>query len=183
MTDFYIDWCDEVRNLLSYVPDGEVMEWTLNTHRPLPAWHENKVVLVGDACHPMLPYVALGAAQAIEYAGVLQCFFAKLSADVPLALDIYDEVRKFRGESIQLSAGVTKRALHLKDGPLQQERDQKIRAAARDAGDNPDLWADKTFQEFMWGKNVMRDTIVRWPEWKARAEGTHLHGLAAVAYT
>lgn len=57
MMDFYKEWCPEVRNLLSYVPEGEVMEWTLNTHAPLPAWHENKVVLIGDACHPMLPYV------------------------------------------------------------------------------------------------------------------------------
>jgi len=42
-----------------YVPEGEVMEWTLNSHHPLPTWIENKVVLVGDACHPMFvhPYL------------------------------------------------------------------------------------------------------------------------------
>jgi 2-polyprenyl-6-methoxyphenol hydroxylase-like FAD-dependent oxidoreductase len=57
MMDFYKAWCPQVRNLVSYVPDGEVMEWTLHSHKPLPAWAEGKVVLMGDACHPMLPYV------------------------------------------------------------------------------------------------------------------------------
>ena len=53
MLDFYSNWNDLVKNLLTYVPEGDVMEWTLNTHRPLPAWIENKVALIGDACHPM----------------------------------------------------------------------------------------------------------------------------------
>lgn len=183
MLDLYRDWCLEVRRLLEYVPDGEVMEWTLNSHRALPSWHENKVVLMGDACHPMLPYVAQGAAQAIEDAGVLQCVLAKSSTDIPLALQVYESVRKARGEAVQSSAGTSQKALHLPDGPEQRERDAKIKKASEGhGGENPDLWADTTFQDFMWGVDVMRDTITRWPEHKARAEGTHLHDIAAVAY-
>src|ERR1700744_5866244 len=53
----YAGWNSTVRHLLSYVPDdGDVMEWTLNSHAPLPSWVEGRFVLVGDACHPMLPY-------------------------------------------------------------------------------------------------------------------------------
>lgn len=183
MMEFYKDWCPEVRNLLSYVPDGEVKEWTLNSHRPLPGWHENKVVLIGDACHPMLPYVAQGAAQAIEDAGVLQCVLSKSSTNIPLALEVYESVRKARGESIQGSASTNRRALHLPDGPEQQERDRKIKEASGGHNkENPDLWADPSFQEFMWGVDVMKDTLTRWPEHKARAEGTHLHDIAAIAY-
>lgn len=183
MLSFYKDWCPEVRNLLSYVPDGDVMEWTLNSHRPLPSWVENKIVLMGDACHPMLPYVAQGAAQAIEDAGVLQCVLTKASDSIPLALGVYESVRKARAEAVQGSAATTRKALHLPDGPEQRERDRKIQEAGKGEGENPDLWADKSFQEFMWGTDVMRDTIVRWPEHKARAEGSHLHDLAAVAYS
>lgn len=183
MMDFYKDWCPEVRNLLSYVPEGDVMEWTLNSHRPLPSWHENKVVLIGDACHPMLPYVAQGAAQAMEDAAVLQCVLAKSSTNVPLAIEIYEQVRKARGEAVQSSAAITRKALHLPDGPEQEERDRKIREAAKGQGDNPDLWADTEFQQFIWGTDIMRDTLVKWPEWKARAEGTHLHALGAMFYT
>lgn len=150
MLDFYKDWCPEVRNLLSYVPDGEVMEWTLNSHATLPSWVENKVVLMGDASHPMLPYVAQGAAQAIEDAGVLQCVLAKSSDNIPLALEVYQSVRKARAEAVQGSANTTRRSLHLPDGPEQKERDRKISEASRGKGENPDMWADKTFQEFMW---------------------------------
>lgn len=53
MLEFYQDWDPLIQNLLSYVPEGEVMEWTLNSHRPLPSWIEGKVALLGDACHPM----------------------------------------------------------------------------------------------------------------------------------
>ncbi|KAG9588546.1 FAD/NAD(P)-binding domain-containing protein, partial [Aureobasidium melanogenum] len=135
-----------VQRLLSYVPENEVIEWTLNSHRPLPFWHQNKVVLVGDACHPMLPYLAQGAAQAIEDAGVLQVVLNKSSTDIGLAIKIYEQVRKARGEAVQASASEVRTALHLPDGPEQRERDYKIRFAGQDKGNNPDLWADKDMQ-------------------------------------
>lgn len=146
MLSFYHDWDDLVRSLLSYVPDDEVMEWTLNSHFPLPSWVENKCVLMGDACHPMLPYVAQGAAQAIEDAGVLTCALS-LTDSVPTALAVYESVRKERAERIQNSAAVTRKALHLPDGEEQRKRDEAIRGS----GKNPDLWADPSWQEFMWG--------------------------------
>lgn len=45
--------------------------WALLDREPLPFWHEGAVVLLGDACHPMLPFMAQGAAMAIEDAWVL----------------------------------------------------------------------------------------------------------------
>lgn len=180
MMEFYKDWCPTVRNLLSYVPEGEVLEWTLNSHKPLPSWHEKKVVLIGDACHPMLPYVAQGAAQAIEDAAVLACVLSKPSTELMLAIEIYEQIRKARAEAVQSSAATTRKALHLPDGPEQQERDRKIQDASTGKGDNPDLWADTAFQQFIWGTDIMEETFVKWPEWKARAAGTHLPALATL---
>lgn len=147
MMDFYKDWCPEVRDLLSYVPDGDVMEWTLNTHEILPTWRENRVVLIGDACHPMLPYVAQGAAQAIEDAAVLTCVLSMIDDEehIDMALEIYELVRKHRGEAIQQSAATTRNALHLPDGPAQILRDE----AMAGKGKNPDLWADREWQDFV----------------------------------
>lgn len=150
MLSFYQNWDDLVRSLLSYVPDGEVMEWTLNSHMPLPSWVENKCVLMGDACHPMLPYVAQGAAQAIEDAAVLTCALS-LTDSVPTALSVYEIVRKERAERIQKSAAVTRKALHLPDGEEQRKRDEAIRGPGR----NPDLWADHAWQDFMWGESLV----------------------------
>ncbi|KAH0360266.1 FAD/NAD(P)-binding domain-containing protein, partial [Aureobasidium melanogenum] len=168
MMDFYKEWNSTVQRLLSYVHEDEVMEWTLNFHRPLPAWHEDKVVLIGDACHPMLPYVAQGAAQAIEDAGFLQTVLNKSSTDVTLAIQVYEQVRKARGEAVQSSASEVRKTLHLPDGSEQQERDEKIRAAGKGKGQNPDLWADRETQKWLWGTDIMNETLVKWPEWRAR---------------
>ncbi|KAF3924558.1 hypothetical protein ABW21_db0208642 [Orbilia brochopaga] len=182
----YAGWNSTVRHLLSYVPDGDVMEWALNSHAPLPSWVENKFVLVGDACHPMLPYVAQGAANAIEDAAVLTVALGLIDSleNIDNALQVYQSVRKARGEAIQASARETQRVLHLPDGREQEERDKKIRdsteAATKKeigAGEkrNPDLWSDQQWQDYMWGVDVMKDTLEKWneiaPAQPARARG------------
>ncbi|KAK6343836.1 hypothetical protein TWF696_007492 [Orbilia brochopaga] len=175
MLKTYAGWNSTIRHLLSYVPDGEVMEWTLNSHAPLPSWVENKFVLVGDACHPMLPYVAQGAANAIEDAAVLTVALSVIGStnSIDDALRIYQAVRKARGEAIQASARETQRALHLPDGKEQEERDRKIRdsteaATKRELGAgekrNPDLWSDQQWQDYMWGVDVMKETLEKWSE-------------------
>lgn len=96
----------------------------------------------------MLPYVAQGAANAIEDAGALVAALTRTS-DVEEALQVYQEVRKKRGETIQQSADQTRKSLHLPDGSEQEIRDDAIRVAGRGSGHNPDLWADTEFQSFM----------------------------------
>lgn len=182
MMDFYKSWSPLVQNLLSYVPEGEVMEWTLNSHKPLPSWIEGKIALIGDSSHPMLPYVAQGAADAVEDAGTIVAAFTQTS-DVSDALAVYEEVRKARGEAIQQSASKTRRSLHLPDGPEQQKRDEAIRAAGKGQGHNPDLWADTEWQTFMWGVDVMKDTVEKWDELLSKARGHHLHDVSAATYT
>jgi len=49
----YRDWNPLVKRLVSYVPECNVVEWVLHSHDKLPSWCEGKVVLMGDACHPM----------------------------------------------------------------------------------------------------------------------------------
>lgn len=99
MMDFYRDWSPTVQRLISYIPPSELMEWPLYLRNPLPHWVVHQVALLGDACHPMLPYVAQGAAQAIEDAGVLAVCLS-MTTDVPLGLKVYETVRKTRVEII-----------------------------------------------------------------------------------
>ena len=169
MLDCYKGWNGLVRNLLSKGPEGEINEWTLNSHCPLPHWVENECALIGDSCHPMLPYVAQGAAQAIEDAAVLTVSLS-LADDVPTALRVYEAVRKSRAEAIQNSAAMTRHVLHLPDGPEQEERDKAIAGQ----GPNPDLWVDRDWQDFMWGVDVMRDTLQDWGKWVAQVQ-EHRH--------
>ena len=66
-----------LRAILAAAP--ELRKWALVERDPMPSWGENSVVLLGDACHPMMPYMAQGAASAIEDAVVL----ARCLAGVP----------------------------------------------------------------------------------------------------
>lgn len=149
-----------LRKLLDVIPDSNVMKWRLCEHEPLPTWVMGRTVLLGDACHPMLPYVAQGAAQAVEDAGVLCLALNKATQsksagdnnedNVPSLLKAYELARKTRGETVASTAGATRKALHLHDGAEQRARDEKFKAVAA-GGENPDLLGDANAQSFLWG--------------------------------
>jgi 2-polyprenyl-6-methoxyphenol hydroxylase-like FAD-dependent oxidoreductase len=89
----------DVRAVLGACPDCH--KWAILEREPLPRWSNGHVVLLGDAAHPMTPYMAQGAATAIEDAAVLaRCFEAK-DPDVEGALRLYEEHRKPRTSRIQ----------------------------------------------------------------------------------
>lgn len=118
----------------------------------------------------MLPYVAQGAAQAMEDAGVLTCVFSLIASpsEIPTALKIYELMRKSRGQDIQASAATVRHTLHLPDGEEQRGRDEKIRAAENGQGENPDLWSDERWEDFMWGTDVMKDVVEGWEDLKSQ---------------
>ena len=59
----------QARIILEACP--EVRKWALVERDPLARWSEDRIVLIGDACHPMLPYMAQGAGSSMEDAVVL----------------------------------------------------------------------------------------------------------------
>ncbi len=77
--------------------------WALFDRDPLEEWCRGRVTLLGDACHPMLPFLAQGAVMSIEDAWVLSCQL-KTATNVPLALKAYEGARKPRTTKVQLGA-------------------------------------------------------------------------------
>jgi salicylate hydroxylase/6-hydroxynicotinate 3-monooxygenase len=91
-----------VRAILSAAPD--VRKWALVERGPMPSWWKNGIVLLGDACHPMTPYMAQGAASAIEDAVVLaRCLDYVGCNDISKALTAYAASRKERTNRMQLT--------------------------------------------------------------------------------
>lgn len=77
-------------------------KWAILEREPLPRWSDGRVVLLGDACHPMTPYMAQGAATSIEDAAVLaRCLAAFENDDVERAFRMYEATRKPRTSRIQ----------------------------------------------------------------------------------
>lgn len=86
--------------------------WGLFDHAALPRWTDGRLVLLGDACHPMLPFVAQGATMAIEDAWVLAATLD--AADDPAAgLACYQKLRLPRTARVQASAARNARFYHL----------------------------------------------------------------------
>ncbi len=92
---------DDVQRVLAACP--QVHKWALFERDPLPRWGEGPVVLLGDACHPMTPYMAQGAANALEDAAVLSRCLADLG-DVADAFRRYEATRLERTARVQLTS-------------------------------------------------------------------------------
>jgi salicylate hydroxylase/6-hydroxynicotinate 3-monooxygenase len=97
----YAEFHPTVRAVLAACP--EVHKWALVERDPLPRWSDGRVTLLGDACHPMMPYMAQGAATALEDAAILSRCLAGVDADgVAEAFRRYESTRKERTARIQL---------------------------------------------------------------------------------
>jgi 2-polyprenyl-6-methoxyphenol hydroxylase-like FAD-dependent oxidoreductase len=90
----------DVRAVLEACPDCH--KWAILEREPLPRWSDGRVVLLGDACHPMTPYMAQGAATAIEDAAILaRCLEEVDGEDIEAAFQRYEAHRKPRTSRIQ----------------------------------------------------------------------------------
>jgi len=90
--------------------------WALFDRDPQPRWVDGNVVLVGDACHPMLPFLAQGAAMAIEDAWVLVAMLEDMPSDIPAALKRYEDLRLPRTAKVQSAARARMHSNHHRSG-------------------------------------------------------------------
>ena len=96
---------------------------------PLPRWTDGRAALLGDACHPMLPFMAQGAACAIEDGYVLAAQVIKSHMDIPAALKRYESLRKPRATKIQNRSSKNAAMFHHDPGLLRTLRDIKFKIA------------------------------------------------------
>ena len=90
----------DVIAVLDACPDCH--KWAILEREPLPKWSQGHVALLGDACHAMTPYMAQGAATAIEDAAILaRCIAEVRGEDIELAFERYEAHRKPRTSRIQ----------------------------------------------------------------------------------
>jgi salicylate hydroxylase len=120
----YEGWHPMVRGLISAFP--ETFIWALHDRAPLPHWSDGRITLLGDACHPMLPMMAQGAAQSIEDGAALAALLKAMPGDLPRALQRYEEMRKPRATRLQEASATNRVRFHLPDGADQQSRDEAL---------------------------------------------------------
>ena len=120
----YDGWHPIVRGLIEAFP--ETFIWALHDRLPLPRWSDGRITLLGDACHPMLPMMAQGAAQSIEDGAALAALLKAMPDDIAGALARYEAVRKPRATKLQQASAANRTRFHLPDGDAQRARDDAL---------------------------------------------------------
>lgn len=122
----FAGWCPYVERALDGIDESQLYRWGLFVRRPLESWIRGRVALLGDAAHPMLPYLGQGASSTIEDAIVLGRAFA-CEADPAEALALYQASRIKRASFLQAESNLGGDRLQaldpyaLRDMPVQNE--------------------------------------------------------------
>jgi salicylate hydroxylase len=132
-------WHPQVRGIIGSA--DETFIWALFDRRPMRRWSVGRVTLLGDACHAMLPFMAQGAAQAMEDGATLAACLSQTAAqNVPDALRCYEALRLPRASRVQALAEVNRMRFHLPDGPAQQTRDAEMARGTTDFSPKAVAW-------------------------------------------
>ena len=148
----FADWCEPVRKLCGLT--GTYLKWKLADFDQLSRWvhPSGKVALLGDACHPMMPYMAQGAAQATEDAATLRAALASTES-IPEALKAYERQRLPRAAYVARNTRVLQEWLHLYDGAERDRRDELMR---HDNSDNPMFWGCSKRKDWLFGHDAQK---------------------------
>ena len=115
-------WHPQIRHIIAAA--DECFIWALFDRDPLPRWSVGRATLLGDACHPMYPFMGQGAAQAIEDGAALAaCLRAAGDADPAGTLRDYERIRLPRVMLLQAMSRANKIRFHMPDGLAQRARD------------------------------------------------------------
>ncbi|CAD6445785.1 4b2ebc84-1b8a-41b5-883e-30fb027223f2 [Sclerotinia trifoliorum] len=139
-----------LRHLLAKGKD--VRLWKLLFRAPIPTWHRGKLVLIGDAAHPMLPYQGQAGAQAIEDGCALGILFSNLPPGNPTAetistrLNSFEKIRRNRASAMQMLSN---------EGVDQAEEVTESARCFMEEGQSVPL-TPKEYQKYIYGHDVAK---------------------------
>lgn len=146
----FAGWDERARRVIGAAE--EIRRWALYDLEPLARWIEYRITLLGDAAHPMLPFLAQGASQAIEDAvGLAGCLRGTNRETVELALRRYEAIRRPRAEKVQRLSRIRGQEFHLPDGEQQRRRDARL---AEEDPSSANAW--------LYGHDVERELAEEW---------------------
>jgi len=120
----YAGWHESLLGL--FAAAGTWYKWALYDRDPIPRWTRGRVTVLGDAAHPMLPYLGQGACQAIEDGAVLATALTAEAADPVTGLARYERTRRPRASRVVLAARERGLSNHLTSGWAAWRRDLTI---------------------------------------------------------
>ncbi|KKY15207.1 putative salicylate hydroxylase [Diplodia seriata] len=162
----FVGWDRSVTKLISLI--DKTLKWPMMAGQSLERWvsESNKVVIIGDAAHAMLPFMGQGAAQAVEDGASLATLISSISSrsELPAALRVFQELRIARTAQVQQASFVNGRIFHFPDGPEQRARDEAMRAEAegRHYIQSPNGLSDPTTQIWLYSHDAEAEARKAW---------------------
>jgi salicylate hydroxylase len=123
----FAGWHQTVESLIDNMDPDNCFKWALYDRLPMARWSFGRVTLLGDACHPTLPFMAQGAAMAIEDGAVLAGVLAQ-EGEVSRQLQRYESLRRARTAKIQSGSRRNAKLFHMSGVPA-WFRDQAVAKA------------------------------------------------------
>jgi salicylate hydroxylase len=120
-----------VTGLIDQAPSEHLIKWGLFVRPPIAQWSSDRVVLMGDAAHPILPFLGLGAALAIEDGVVLARALAATS-DAKAAFSVFQAVRAPRVETVRIRS--------IEQGEIIQADEPERRSMSRSPSQTTDIF-------------------------------------------
>jgi len=131
---------------------------------------QGRVVLLGDACHPTLPYQAQGAAMAVEDGAIIGHLLGALntklqnenipeshrSHSISQVLQLYESLQKHRSTQNVLGAKNNRAFYHMEDGPEQQKRDEELLRHTWTNEPSQYRWCDMQYNADLLGVDVLK---------------------------
>lgn len=167
MKKLFEGWDPTLTRFLECV--DSVDKWKLMHREEMDSWisERGNLAMMGDACHPMLPYLAQGANSALEDGAVLGRVLegAQPGFSLSRALKTYQRLRKARGEAIVRETFKQRESFHMPDGPEQRARDELFLSKLGKEVDCafPSRWTCPEVQPWLYGYDAWKevDSVLR----------------------
>ncbi|KAH7268004.1 hypothetical protein MRS44_011714 [Fusarium solani] len=166
MRKSFENWDPKLSKVIGMIK--HTIKWPLMSGCRLPTWisRSQKVVILGDAAHAMVPYMSQGAAMAVEDGAALAEALSNINSkqQVPEALHLFEKERMNRSYAMQAASLVNGKLWHFPDGPQQQARDLGMRAEVegRPFVESTNQWSDPTTQIWAYGYDAEKAVREQW---------------------
>ena len=130
----FAGWHPAIQAIIEAADRNECYRWSLHNRPPIRTWSKGHITILGDAAHPTLPYLAQGAAMAIEDGAVLARALER-EGSIAQALDVFQRNRVDRTSRVVAQSNENQKLFHLHSA---QEIRQQF--AKRDEGSDRNRW-------------------------------------------
>ncbi|KAH6999196.1 hypothetical protein BKA56DRAFT_685174 [Ilyonectria sp. MPI-CAGE-AT-0026] len=161
MRRHFENWDPKLKKVIHLV--NKTIKWPLLSGAHLPTWisKSQKLVILGDAAHAMVPYMSQGAAMAVEDGAALAEALSLISSkdQVPNALRVFEKERMSRSYGMQTASLVNGKLWHFPDGAEQQARDRGMRAEVEGKYfiESTNQWSDPVTQLWTYGYDAEKE--------------------------